>query len=51
MIMAAFEFVDNVGYIQTGIPGETSQDLLARTQRGMERRYCGGAWQKQLGVN
>jgi len=36
MILAAFGFVDDMDYIQTGIPGETSENLLAHTQRGMD---------------
>ena len=38
MILVAFGFVNDMDYIQTGLPGETPLALLERTQRGMDLR-------------
>jgi len=48
LILAAFGFVNNMDYIQTGKPGESCTELLQRTQRGMDLwesllRTTGGA--------
>ena len=48
LVLAAFGFVDDMDYIETGKPGESCDELLHRTQQGMDLwesllRTTGGA--------